>query len=331
MTEPREETAELAAVKSQFVQAEKRLRELAQGAVELTRASVLLKKARMGLADGADGLRDLSGRLSEYIDSLAGLTAQLQRATETMEKAGGHESEPTIARLEERLDAIQDTLTRGSLAGGDAEAIPGLENLALLPNLASQMDSATQAIASAGLGSLHKRLDAVTELLGSAATGEDKSSPRLAQTLERLDGSISELLQVSSMLQSTSAGVSNETLLALDKRLADMQSSLTKGTGRAPSGPDGSPQTQLGLLPEVEDSLMALASEMHAKELSMIDMFAELRRSLGREADRRENSLGAQISRESASIRHSLDRVRRALWILGLALFSGLALVALLS
>ena len=76
---------------------------------------------------------------------------------------------------------------------------------------------------------------------------------------------------------------------------------------------------------------MALAQEMHSKEMSMIDMLAELRSSLGRNMDSREERLAGLLRRESQSTRSVLGSLRRAVWILALAIFGGLALVALFS
>jgi cell division septum initiation protein DivIVA len=365
MTEPREETAELAAVKEQFIRAETRLRELAQGAVELTRASVLLKKARMGLTDGAEGLRDLSERLSEYIESLAGLTQQLHAATETMQRS---ETGDKPSEIERRLGALQSSV--GSLPRSDqssevgnaaelsavlqrvdavseglaqraaemeslatrlvdgAAAPVGLEHLALLPKLAENSDQVVRAVEAAGLDTLDAKLQSVVQRQLSsespaAGAGSDGVTTAI---LERLEGSISQLSSIARMLREAPPDASRESLLAIEQRLEGLQTALTIFT-RTPriTGAETVPG-QLDLAPEVEDSLMALAQEMHAKEVAMVDMLAELRRSVGRDLDRRDKALGALLTQQSEEFQQSIDRVRAALWVLAVAVVAGAAL-----
>jgi DNA repair exonuclease SbcCD ATPase subunit len=353
MTDPREETAELAAVKEQFITAEKRLRELAQGAVELTRASVLLKKARMGLSDGAEGLRDLSGRLSEYIDSLAGLTQQLHSATEAVQRS---EADDRLAEIERRLGALQASveshpigehssrsadvaelavaLQRVDAVSEDlAQRVAEMESLALLPKVAEDSEQMVRAIEAAGLDTLAARLDSAVQRQLPAGAPAAGAAPdgATAEALERLDGSISQLSSITRTLRETPPDAARESFRAIEQKLDDLQNALTRSVRkpRVP-GTDTSPD-QIDLLPEVEDSLMALAQEMHVKEVAMVDMLAELRRSVGRDLDRREKALAASLQKESAAVQRGLDRVRTAVWILAAAAVVGLALMAFFS
>lgn len=402
MTEFEHDVNGLTEAKAQFLEAEKRLRELAQGAVELTRASVMLKKARMGLTDGAEALRDLSARLSEYIDALAEVTTQISAA-----KQGTPADETMRAQFEQierRITELGETVTRstaersspidGSAALRDTDmaelkAIPGTvqARLAALDDVATRLAATVSDKDVQTIEAIASRFDSLEEKLAALATGPAEAPladsvesslglvPDIAAGLERLRARIdaadfpgaaarlasleSGMTDLARQLKSTRdsstgeldpgeslRGIESrlteiaegaripvdldamaELLRALDVKIELLTTELEKTLRRV--GGRMTNSGQLEISSDFEESLIALAQEVHAREVTNVDMLAELRRSVGREISRTHGEVLDAVARESKQLKAVVEKQARRLWIVALAAVGGLALALL--
>lgn len=401
MSEPEQDAGGLVAAKEQFLEAEKRLRELAQGAVELTRASVMLKKARMGLSDGAEALRDLSERLSEYIGSLAEVTEKLSEAgaapkhdeetlsrldaiqkqlTELGSDVGKAASSSSDSRAEQihalssstdELGTISDLLTAhlGTLerlaedlssprSQGENEGVqkvlgqldgferkldgltsadrqmrlsPDIEgSLNAIPQMGASLSHVVSSLQSADLQGGPVRLAALEESINSLRAQIDQAPVPELPTLDTsglLDGLEQRLSEVSSHVRTLDLHSVFGKLETLDERFATLQGEVERAVRRASAkpGPAGS-SGQLELMPDVEDGLIALAQEVHAREMTMVDMFAELRRSLGQELNRNQEEIANLVGGDREALKADIAGLRRLLWVVALAATGGLLL-----
>jgi uncharacterized phage infection (PIP) family protein YhgE len=402
MTEPEQDASGLAEAKAQFLEAEKRLRELAQGAVELTRASVMLKKARMGLADGAEALRDLSARLSDYIEALAELTAQVSTSRQRPGADDGMRA--PFDQIEQRIAELGQIITqstaenRAQIEGKSAlqdadvaelkalpetmaarlaaldevaaklEATARSEKLQTIETIASRFDALEERIAAlaavakeeplddtfrssiglvpeivSSLDRLKARIDAadlqgaatrlaslesgMTDLARQLQHGRSESTGKLdfSRNLENLEIRLSEIVERTSISADVEAVTQRlQTIeVSLERLTSGLEKTLRRVRGRtADSG-------QLEIPPDFEESLIALAQEVHAREVTNVDMLAELRRSVGREISRTRRNLLEVVVEESGELRQAIQRQTRLLWIVALAAAGGLALALL--
>lgn len=195
---------------------------------------------------------------------------------------------------------------------------------------------------SEGLRDLSERLSHYIESLAGLTT-------QLAAVADGLEKGVSELSaarfdRIDKQMAAHQSGITGlaETERAMDERLATIQAAITQlaetesghrqrlltvqaaitGVDAAESG------NELGLLPGLEKSLMALAQDIYSKEVTMVDMLAELRRSLGDEISSNQELL---VQRVDAGSARELTSIRRLLWLivgllgaLGLLVFVGL-------
>lgn len=173
MTEP-EDNLGLTEVRERFLEAEERLRELAQSAVNLSRMSLQLKEARMGVMDASQVLRETGEMLAAFIETLSKLSEELAGTVQWIEK-----SNPRA--LLERFDQVETGLSES--AGRIEE---GLE--AVRTSVATDVSALGTDLASTREALLASQAELGVELAKEWESLEASASERERRVVEHLSG-----------------------------------------------------------------------------------------------------------------------------------------------
>ena len=211
MSEETENGLDLAAVRERFLEAEEKLRELAEAAVNLKTGSVQLKRARMGVVDASKVLEETTGTFAEYLSELAGFSERLSRATDFVEQIEPTATLKAVRELDGRLKVVLPELeghvaeVRTELGGELAETRGELGALlsAAERELGGRLGGAREELGGEldrTRAELSGRLDAVEASL-TAADRESReaiergiiaSADRLGESIDTLEAALSE-------------------------------------------------------------------------------------------------------------------------------------------
>ena len=173
MTQP-EDNLDLPQVRERFLEAEERLRELAQSAVNLSRMSVQLKEARLGVADASQVLRETGDQLASFIEVLSSLSGELSSTVKWIESS-------SPAALLAKFEEVETNLTE---SGARVEEILGTVQASVATDVAalgSDLTATREELLTRQAESVEREKRMVEQLSGRY----EDSTLRVLETLRR--------------------------------------------------------------------------------------------------------------------------------------------------